>query len=308
MRTCAIHSAFSPWVRLGILLLLVAPFLQAQPVFNAPRDYLVGASPQAVVVADFNGDGRPDIATANSTSNNISILLQNGDGTFQAAVNYPVGNRPLSLQIGDVNGDGKPDLLVVNATDNTIGVLLGNGDGTFQTEKTTTISATACCLAVGDFNGDGKADVAVAEPLPQVGTYGAAVMLSNGDGTFQPQVTTAVAGANFSFPLVIADFNQDGNLDVGVGTLDRSANSRGLDPFLGNGDGTFQIEVLSQTVQPLAADGLNGDGKPDLLTTGSNNQGFETLLNWRRNIFGGLLFGGQRRDAGSIGSDRRPET
>jgi VCBS repeat protein len=90
-------------------------FAQSSPVFNGLRDYPVGLSPNSMVVEDFNGDGRPDIATADHGSNTISVLLQNSDGTYQAAVSYPVGNNPSSLQGGDVNGDGKPDLLVINS-------------------------------------------------------------------------------------------------------------------------------------------------------------------------------------------------
>jgi hypothetical protein len=195
-----------------------------------------------MVVGDFNGNGRPDIATANQGSNNISILLQNSDGTFQAAVNYAVGNGPLSLQVGDVNGDGKLDLVVINSGDNTIGVLLGNGDGTFQAQKLTTIPANSTQMVVEDFNGDGKADVAVAEPLPQVGNFAVAVLLSNGNGTFQSPVTYPVNRA--SQGLGVADINHDGKLDivsVGYGV------SAGISVLPGNGDGTFQSAVNSAT-------------------------------------------------------------
>jgi FG-GAP-like repeat/FG-GAP repeat len=199
---------------LAILAISTVPASGAQTIpFNGPRDYVVGSYPQSVVVGDFNGDGRPDIATANQQSNNISVLLQNSDGTFEAAVNYAVGSGPVSLQIGDVNGDGKQDLVVINLADSTLAVLLGNGDGTFQAQKLTTLPGPPLpYMAVGDFNGDGKADVAIAEPLPQVGAYAAAVMLSNGDGTFQAAVTYPVNGKPTG--LAAGDFNNDGKLDL----------------------------------------------------------------------------------------------
>ena len=75
----------------------------------------VGAYPYSVAIGDFNGDGRPDLAVANVDSNTVSVLLGNGDGTFQAAVNYGVGTKPFSVVVGDFNGDGKPDLAVTNA-------------------------------------------------------------------------------------------------------------------------------------------------------------------------------------------------
>jgi hypothetical protein len=233
----------------------------------------VGAGPDSVVVADFNGDGRPDIATANYETNNISILLQNSDGTFQAAVNYAVGNEPMSLQIGDVNGDGKLDLLVINFTDATLGVLLGNGDGTFQAQKVTALPGSPqYYLAVGDFNGDGKADVAFTEQLPQVGTWGVLVMLGNGDATFQPAVSYLVSGSPAG--LAAADFNNDGKLDLA------SANSPGVSVLLGNGDGTFQaaINTASANIEGnLVVADFNGDGNLDLATATSGNISGPTL-------------------------------
>ena len=322
---------------LSITLALVSAFLtpvlsgQSSVVFNGPRDYPV-LTPDSVVIGDFNGDGLPDIATANG-NNSVSVLLQNSDGTFQAAVNYPVGNGPASLQVGDVNGDGKLDLVVINTSDGTIGVLLGNGDGTFQAQQLTTIpSLSSHSMVVADFNGDGKADVAIGEPLPQVGNYAVAVLLSNGTGGFQAPVTYAVSAASdvlaagdfnndgkldlvsgppfgvsgisvllgngdgtFQAAIVsgtsvalgpgqfaIADFNQDGNLDIAADTVGPGG---GLvfTLYFGNGDGTFRVDVFSRSplfqCQPLATGDLNGDGKPDLIASNCENNVVSTLLN-----------------------------
>jgi hypothetical protein len=206
-------------VVLGVMLACCAPVVSAQSSFsfNAPRDYVVGQFPESIALADFNGDGLPDIATANVLSNTVSVLLQNSDGTFQTALTYTVGKDPSSLQVGDVNGDGKLDLVLINHTDNTLGVLLGNGDGTFQAEVVTTFTQTlsSIALAVGDFNGDGKADVAVTAPLAQVGTFGVSVLISNGDGTFQTPVSYAVNGSPVA--LAAADINNDGKMDLVAG-------------------------------------------------------------------------------------------
>ena len=91
-----------------------------------------GHYPMSVAVGDFNGDGKADLAVANCDSNNVSVLLGNGNGTFQAAVNYAAGTYPSSVAVGDFNGDGKADLAVANCASNNVSVLLGNGNGTFQ--------------------------------------------------------------------------------------------------------------------------------------------------------------------------------
>jgi hypothetical protein len=94
--------------------------------------YAAGAGPEDVVTGDFNGDGKRDLVTANSTANTISVLLGNGDGTFRAKVDYSVGKQPVSLAVGDFNGDGKTDIALANQSAKTLSILLGNGDGTFQ--------------------------------------------------------------------------------------------------------------------------------------------------------------------------------
>jgi hypothetical protein len=113
-----------------------------------------------LVAADFNGDGKLDLALANYFGNTVSILLGNGDGTFTAGATPVTGRDPEWVAAGDFNGDGKVDLAVSNYEDNTVSILLGNGDGTFTTAATPGVSKGPGGLAVADFNGDGKLDVA----------------------------------------------------------------------------------------------------------------------------------------------------
>ncbi len=110
--------------------LMLGGSLHAQGVsFIARRDFPAGTQPAAVAVGDFNGDGVPDLAVANS-ANSVSVLLGNGDGNFQAPLIFPVGIGPQSVVVGDFNGDGFQDLAVANEVSNNVLVLLGNGDGT----------------------------------------------------------------------------------------------------------------------------------------------------------------------------------
>jgi hypothetical protein len=228
-------------------------------------DYGAGSNPSSVAVGDFRGDGKLDLVVANDGSNNVSILLGNGDGTFQAAVNYGVGSgsAPTSVAVGDFNGDGKLDLAVANELSNNVSILLGNGDGTFQAAVNYGAGSTLFAVAVGDFNGDGKLDLAVADAVSDY----VSVLLGNGDGTFKTAVQY-VAGLE-PIAVAVADFNGDGKLDLAV------ANDEGnsVSILLGKGNGTFQAAVNYGTGTPgsVAVGDFNGDGKLDLVVVGGVN-------------------------------------
>jgi hypothetical protein len=115
-----------------------------------------------VTVGDFNGDGKSDLATANLSSNNVSVLLGTGTGSFGTATNFTVGISPRSVTVGDFNGDGKSDLAVANYASNNVSVLLGTGTGSFGTATNFSVGNRPLSLTVGDFNSDGKSDLAVA--------------------------------------------------------------------------------------------------------------------------------------------------
>ena len=113
------------------------------PCFNG-QAFPVGASPLYLDTADYNRDGKPDIATANYGGNNVSVMLGNGDGTFQAAIDQQSGGSgPHDVTSGDLNGDGNPDLAVINGDSNNVSVLLGVGDGTFGSPTVTALYASA---------------------------------------------------------------------------------------------------------------------------------------------------------------------
>ena len=230
-----------------------------------------GAEGLSAVVADVNHDGHPDVVVANSGSGTVGVLIGKGDGTFLPAVLYDSGGfTAVSIVASDLNGDGRPDLVVAtcaasgsNCINALVGVLLGNGDGTFQPVVTySTGRDAAIAVAVADLNGDGKADVIVSN---NHGAFGLGVLLGNGDGTFQPVVTTSFNGLAFS--IATADVNGDGKSDIVMAGCVVSGTTcvTSASVLLGKGDGTFQRVVNYGSggygANSIAVADINGDGK-----------------------------------------------
>jgi hypothetical protein len=244
--------------------------------------YTVGAAaggPVDVKAGDFNGDGIPDLATANSYGHSVSVLLGNGDGTFQPSRNTPTATAyPYSLAVGDFNQDGKLDLATANnfwPGYGGVNILLGQGDGTFVPSVLPEWFERMPSIVTGDLNGDGKLDLVTTEVWFGYYDYDSdisrvSVMLGNGDGTF----ARVGVGSTFEggvYPLALADLDGDGNADM-VASVFPGGYGSGVSVviFRGNGDGTLQAPRefdIGDFRSAFAAD-FNADGNGDLTSTG----------------------------------------
>ena len=255
--------------------------------FGTAASYPVGNIPGFVAVADVNNDGKLDLIVTNQTDNTVSVLLGNGDGTFQKQRTYPTDKQPVALAVGDLNGDGNLDL-VVAVQPGALSVMLGNGDGTFQAFQSYQIFGILGLLRptgviIGDFNGDGKPDVAAST----LGDYNAfdniAVLLGNGDGTLQAPSFYSMSqyGGQPSSSIGMGDFNGDGKIDLAITNVADGFTAiwnSSVSVMLGNGDGTFQPQVLYAMPdysfpRSIQVADFDGDGNQDLAmaTEGDNH-------------------------------------
>lgn len=260
-----------------------------------PEDY--DATPNDIVVGDFNGDGIPDLAVVSCVS--MSIFLGNGDGTFTLKSTQVVGHASSisnAIAVADFNQDGILDLALASGYGNSVKVFLGNGDGTFTYSASPPTGNDPAGIAAGDFNGDGIPDLAVTN----AGSNTVTILLGNGDGTFTPASASPLTG---SYPqgIVAADLIGHGTPDLAVA----NTTSQTLTILLGNGDGTF----TPATKSPAAADpysivvaDFNGNGVPDLAVSqfygyvnvllGNGDSTFTPALNPAYNTSGQFLAAG----------------
>jgi streptogramin lyase len=241
-----------------------------RPPFQPVATYATDVSPFTVHTADLRGNGILDLITGNESHlvgqtlvpGSVSVLLGNGDGSFQSHVDYAAGFSPRAVAIGDFTGDGIPDLVVADegspgSEDGGLRILRGNGDGTFQLAQNILLGRSVFDVVAGDFSHTGHLDLVIST------NAGVQELRGNGDGTFQAPVSISALSGR----LTVGDFNHDGSLDLAL------ASPTTVQVFLGNGDGTFALAQQFSTgsqfgpVDVLAAD-LGVNGTLDLVLSG----------------------------------------
>jgi hypothetical protein len=255
--------------------------LNAAPSFAAAKSYAAGPDPVSVAIGDLNGDGKPDVATANATPGTLSVLLNGGNARLGTKVDYASGSSPASIAIGDLNGDGKADLVTGNMStfgrfpSQDVAVLFNRGDGTFaaRVEYPIALGHGELSVAVGDLNGDGRLDVAVANDSDSV-----SVLLNSGNGGLRDHVDYPVGSLPLS--IAIGDLNGDGKADLATANAGNDANT--VSVLIGRGDGSFSAKVdagVGRGPASIAIVDLNGDHKPDLATANAGANTVTALSN-----------------------------
>ena len=245
--------------------------------FAAPVNYGVGTQPFGIVVADFNGDNKPDIATANYGSNNVSRLLNSGTGTFGVAANANSGigaTSPWDLTAADVTGDNKPDLIVANYGTYHVGVMVNNGTGTFAI-GVDYAGVEPQGPAMADFNGDGNQDI-----VAGIADYGRLnVLLNRGNGLYSSVQNYAFTGGTYG--LTSGDFNGDSKPDIAA----VSRNSTAVGVFFEHRFGQAQRRSdLHPERGPLRdQSGRSQPRQPHRLGHGQRRLAYDRLLARHRN-------------------------
>ncbi|MGB8656781.1 MAG: dockerin type I repeat-containing protein [Candidatus Zixiibacteriota bacterium] len=240
--------------------------------FTPAVNYGTGLNPSSVFCADLDGDGDLDLAVANYLNNTVSVLKNDGNGTFQTKVDYIVGNGPSSVFCADLDGDGDLDLAVANTKSNNVSILKNNSDGTFQSAVNYKTGGAPRAIFCADLDGDDDLDLAVADYR----SNSVSILKNNGDGTFKTAVNYGTGNGPRS--VFCADLDGDGDLDLAVANYW----SDNVSILKNSGDGTFQNGVNYETGEEptsvFCAD-LDGDSDLDLAVVSSASDNISPLKN-----------------------------
>jgi len=272
----------------GIAAALVAAVAALVPVaaqaatfqFAPKAAYKTGSAPEALAAGDLNGDGKPDIVSANAFESNVSVLINKGDGTFAEQVGYPTGAVPTGVAIADLNGDGKGDIVTADAAENKVSVLINKGDGTFEGKVDYPTGEEPIALAVADVNGDKNADIVTANAQGDT----VSVLLGNGKGEFAAPKEFATGKGPVA--VAIGDLNGDQSPDIVTANVEDNT----VSVLLGNGKGEFaaaQGFTTGKGPVAVAIGDLNGDQSPDVVTANVEDNTVSVLLGNSKGEFAG---------------------
>jgi PKD repeat protein len=248
------------------------PAFALDPLFDARVDYLAGSHPRSVFCVDLDRDTDLDLAVANALSDNVSILINNGDGTFQSTINYGVGDSPRSVFCADLDGDTYLDVAVANDSSDNVSILINKGDGTYQSAVNYGVGDGPGSVFCADLDGDTDLDLAVANEY----SGSVSILKNNGDGTYQS--ATNYGAGNHPWSVFCADLDGDKDLDVAVA----NASSGNVSILKNNGNGTYQSAVnygVGDGPRSVFCADLDGDTELDLAVANGESGNVSILIN-----------------------------
>jgi hypothetical protein len=248
--------------------------------------YSTGSNPYSVTVGDFNNDTRLDIVVANYRSNNVSVLLGHGGGTFRNQMTFSTSSLPSSVAVGDFNNDTRLDIVVANSGTNNVSVLLGSSNVVFvnQTMLTTGNGSQPRSFAIGDFNNDNRMDIGVANS----GNHNIGIFLGYGNMSFANQVTYSTGSYSSPHSVALGDFNNDTRLDIVVANY----GSGNVGVFLGYENGSFENQMTYLTgAEPffVAVGDFNNDTILDIVVANQDTNNLGILLGYGNGTFESVM-------------------